>query len=503
MKTKGILIARSRIISLLVILFAFMFIFSGIAYSQDGKFHDVSKLRLPAKMLELVKNKRQVSAQTLGLYRVHEGKILFRVTPDHEVQLMTPDLTEYTPNDVRVKESLQVDPKVMKYQSYYKLLKGIKVVPICLNTVDHRAKQTPIKNQGGRNTCVAHAAMAGLEVGYGSTTLDLSENYAYYKFLGSSTMKVCQDPGLKTIDAGDLMTANKMSAESCWPYVSTLSGLGCPTPSGWPTASCSAIATYQLTSHVKILRNDALTTDEGEYINNPKYLESILCAGYDIVAGFHVAGWPSSAAGIIDVTSGAPIVGGHAMVIVGYNRNGDTSIGGGYFILKNSWGSGKGQNGYVYLSYDYIRTYAKYGFYITGVSISKKPDLTVAITGPKTAKRGQNLGKSITVKLTNKGNIEAKNVVIDIVLSGNNSVPVKFATYSANYSDDVLLKGGRENVASIAAGATINVTLNGTNQIPVNTKPGNYYLGVVADPGNTIAELIEDNNTATTPISIQ
>lgn len=503
MKTSCILKGRSRIVSLLVFLFAFMFIFSGIAYSASDKFHDISKLRLPTKLQELVKNKPRASEQTLKLYRVHQGRYLFQVLPGEEVQLIPPDKMEYTPTKAQIEESLKVAPNVLKYQSYYKIIKRVPPVPICFTTVDHRANQTPIKNQKTRNTCVAHAAMAGLEIGYGSTTLNLSENYAYYKFLGSSPANVCADPGLMTIDAADLMTANKMSEESCWPYVDSLSGLGCPSPSGWPTASCAAVAKYQVTSHKKILRNDSLTTDEGEYINNPKYLESVLCAGHDIVAGFWVAGWPYGATGIIDVTNGASIAGGHAMLIVGYVRTTDPSHGGGYFIIKNSWGTNKGQAGYVYLTYDYIRTYAKYGFYITGVLLPKKPDLTVNILGPATAKPGQNLGKSIKVKLTNKGTVTAKNVVIDLVISSNNTVPVKFAVYNPSYSDDVLLKGGRENVASIAPGATIVVTLNGTNQIPANTKPGKYYLGVVADPGKTIDELNEGNNTATTPITIQ
>ncbi|MCX5844373.1 MAG: hypothetical protein NT022_11645 [Deltaproteobacteria bacterium] len=503
MKTNRILNTRSRIISLLAFLFAFMFIFSGIAYSAGEKFHDISKLRLPTKLQELVKNKPRVSEQTLKLYRMHQGRYLFQVLPGEEVQLISPELMEYTPTKAQIDQSLQVAPNVLKYQSYYKSMKRVTLVPICAATIDHSAKQTPIKDQGSRGTCVAHAAMAGLEVGYGSTALNLSENYAYYKFLGSNPAIVCADPGLKTIDAADLMTVNKMSEESCWPYVGTLSGLGCATPSGWPVGACAAVAKYQVTSHKKIWRLDTLTSDEGEYINNPKYLESILCAGHEIVAGFHVAGWPSGAKGIIDVTSGSPIQGGHAMLIVGYVRTTDPSHGGGYFIIKNSWGTNKGQAGYVYLTYDYIRTYAKYGFYITGVLLPKKPDLTVTISGPATAKPGQNLGKSIKVKLTNKGTVTAKNVVIDLVISSNNTVPVKFAVYNPSYSDDVLLKGGRENVASIAPGATIDVTLNGTNQIPANTKPGKYYLGVVADPGKTIDELNEGNNTATTPITIQ
>ena len=66
--------------------------------------------------------------------------------------------------------------------------------------------------------------------------------------------------------------------------------------------------------------------------------------------------------------SGSPLpsVGGHAMLIVGYDKS-KTTYPEEYFIVKNSWGTSCGQSGYIYLSYDYIRTYAKYGYYITGV----------------------------------------------------------------------------------------------------------------------------------------
>ena len=42
--------------------------------------------------------------------------------------------------------------------------------------------------------------------------------------------------------------------------------------------------------------------------------------------------------------------GAHALAIVGYQL--DTAIsGGGYFILKNSWGPGCGDQGYQYLAF--------------------------------------------------------------------------------------------------------------------------------------------------------
>ncbi|MBM3225347.1 MAG: hypothetical protein FJZ47_16305 [Candidatus Tectomicrobia bacterium] len=52
--------------------------------------------------------------------------------------------------------------------------------------------------------------------------------------------------------------------------------------------------------------------------------------------------------------------GGHAMVIVGYDRLAPLP----YFICKNSWGVSAGRSGYYYLSYDYMRTYAKYGYIV-------------------------------------------------------------------------------------------------------------------------------------------
>ena len=67
---------------------------------------------------------------------------------------------------------------------------------------------------------------------------------------------------------------------------------------------------------------------------------------------------------VIDVKlgpAGQPIfgAGGHAMLIAGYDRRAGHTP---YFIVKNSWDTSYGHNGYLWISYDYIRTYAKYGY---------------------------------------------------------------------------------------------------------------------------------------------
>lgn len=126
----------------------------------------------------------------------------------------------------------------------------------------------------------------------------------------------------------------------------------------------------------------------------------------------------------------------------------------------------------------------------------KPMDLTVKIKRcPKSAKAGQALGSGFQVVATNSGDTAVKNVAVDIVLRSDTSCPspAPYAGYSANYSNGVLLKGGREHV-SLNAGQTLNVKLNGTNTIPADTPSGAYYLCAVIDAGNKVTEADEGNN---------
>ena len=51
---------------------------------------------------------------------------------------------------------------------------------------------------------------------------------------------------------------------------------------------------------------------------------------------------------------GEPTEGGHAWCIVGYQDEASVP-GGGYFIVRNSWGTGWGDRGFAYASNDYAR----------------------------------------------------------------------------------------------------------------------------------------------------
>ena len=75
-----------------------------------------------------------------------------------------------------------------------------------------------------------------------------------------------------------------------------------------------------------------------------------LATGGPILAAFNVdSSWDNAAAnaGNIDVFKPNTVRGGHAICIVGYRAD-------GRFIVRNSWGTGWGVNGFGYLHPDYI-----------------------------------------------------------------------------------------------------------------------------------------------------
>lgn len=135
---------------------------------------------------------------------------------------------------------------------------------------------------------------------------------------------------------------------------------------------------------------------------------------------------------------------------------------------------------------------------------SKAPDLIVtAIDAPATAAPGQSLG---TVKVTAKnigaamapGTAESggsdHGYMIDLVISTDTSVPMGWATYSPNYSEDVLLQGGRiSNTPDLDPSESEALSEGGMN-LQSDVPPGYYHLCARIDPGNKVPESNENNN---------
>lgn len=106
----------------------------------------------------------------------------------------------------------------------------------------------------------------------------------------------------------------------------------------------------------------------------------------------------------------------------------------------------------------------------------------------------------------------------DVVLSSDLRGPSGFAIYSPAWREDVLLRGGRmSRTNDLAPGGEQmfngpNVMLGGPPPrpydylvfpMPTGVRPGAYYVCIVVDPANVVAESNEGNNFSCLPIAIR
>lgn len=305
----------------------------------------------PEDFAASLNNKRFATPEELRAYFIEghqlhvemEGRV-FRLQREDETDSLSPEEIEQA-----AQERLFWDEQNLRPQC-----------PSTPAVIDHRPDQTGIRDQEDRGTCVCFASLACLEAIFQrqGTTLDLSEQYANWLFMQFEGRDQCDD-GMKTTDAASYLSQKGVCEESLYPYEDDAQiNLHCAEQ---PPALVQQQAKYGIGQYVII---DRLGLN-GPSIANTAYLECILSWGHDLVFGIHVAlGQHPDANGVFDLIRdpyGNPLRsrGGHAMLLVGYNRSAPLP----YFIFKNSWGN-TGVSGYYYLSYDYVRYYAKYGYVV-------------------------------------------------------------------------------------------------------------------------------------------
>ncbi len=293
----------------------------------------------------------------LPVLKLKDGKQIALIPVDQKVEL--PDTS-----NAQIAVLLNA---YRKYVSYPKLNpKGLQLI-WAMQHVDHTPCQTTIRDQGSRGTCTAFASTAGVESWlkcHDNQTLDLSEQDAYEITLQQVSGTCATDPGTSTYMTAKFLTDHRICTEADWPYQMNIAGCSDTRP-----AKCSNDEHYGFTSSQLIMGTEFGGTS-GQSANDPSYLESFLYNGYDIVYGLKVAGteWNDGTAetGVVDVQqqngAPAPAYAGHAMLMIGYNSVSR------YFIFKNSWNASHGHSGYFYVSYDYIITYGKYGYAVTGAT---------------------------------------------------------------------------------------------------------------------------------------
>ncbi|PYP87039.1 MAG: cysteine protease [Candidatus Angelobacter sp. Gp1-AA117] len=262
----------------------------------------------------------------------------------------------YVPDIPSVKDYIADTPAVadlMKQTRSARMLSGVAAsasgaaaAPALNPSVDLRQFCSPIEDQGRLGSCTANAA-AGL--------VEYFERRAFGKFVDASRLFIYKttrdllgwtgDTGAYLRSAMEALVLFGTPPERYWPYDITKFDIE-------PSAFLYALGSnYQATKYFRLDPNGAPTT---QVLQN---IKAYLAAGFPSMFGFPVydeymhvpadgkAAFPSAH---------STYYGGHANVAVGYDDN--INIGGqaGALLVRNSWGTGWGLQGYAWLSYKYV-----------------------------------------------------------------------------------------------------------------------------------------------------
>ena len=260
--------------------------------------------------------------------------------------------------------------------------------------VDLRPDQTPIRDQGGRGTCIVHSVVAAMEAALkrSGRDVDLSEDTCmllvkqfYLADIKGKPADTAENQVTGFDGGGAVENMYFLSNGMAIPEESTghPDGYQYKNPFNWDHAhwksqfivdSWNLFPGRTLPSTMRARRYFAISGFQ--QIANPKdpaAIERALQERHEVIWGFPCGGKrPDN--GVWHYAGPAkPADGGHSMLIVGYDR---TNPKAPYFIVKNSWGPTKirGANGFTYIGYDYLK-YGTEAAYVTSVKQVSWPEL--------------------------------------------------------------------------------------------------------------------------------
>jgi len=214
--------------------------------------------------------------------------------------------------------------------------------------VDLRKWCTEVEDQKSSNSCCANAVAGAYEylatkaaIQNGDDVGDISRLFIYFvgrksdlQSQGKGNLKV-KDEGMSIQGAMNALKAKGACLEREWPF--ELSQVN-ETPHD---------QLYEAAMHYKISNGIRIPVDKDS-------MRQCLAEGYPIVFGLKLTQrfFSPGSQGIISTPNlddpKSASHGLHAMLCVGYSDPDEV------FIVRNSWGSGWGHNGYCYIPYDYM-----------------------------------------------------------------------------------------------------------------------------------------------------
>jgi hypothetical protein len=222
--------------------------------------------------------------------------------------------------------------------------------PTVADQVDCLPCMRPVRDQGLRGTCVAHAVTAAFECLLArsrGTPVDLSPQFLYWAAKQNDGQPM--RPGTLIRVAVDRLINDGVCLETEWPYnplvLPTDEAQGPP-----PANAVSAAMSNRASASVAVKRKSSAA------------LRALLDQGIPVPISVPVyAYWTSPNGKVAMPIPGAPLLGGHAVCAAGYLLDA-TAPGGGFIIVKNSWGTARTpaspiRPGYYCLPFDYVDLY--------------------------------------------------------------------------------------------------------------------------------------------------
>jgi hypothetical protein len=267
--------------------------------------------------------------------------------------------------------------------------------------VDLRSKQTPLKNQGGRTTCISFAAIAAIEAAYkraGYGDLDLSEEFLNYFHKSFYLHPKWNDIVRKGNDPPENQLGFTGGGGGVGRLKHSRDGLLIPLEQKMPYRTSSypngtdsrgnIFPSYRDYRRQKQVNGFNLhpanvnpnVYNAGQYYGvrsmveiNPKdtaKIEAVLKKGFEVVWDFSGADrrgsrnntpiWLPKQPGESNIA--------HSMLIVGFDKR-DRDAKKHYFIAKNTWGptTVRGADGFTLVSYGYVKESGTAAAYVTKI----------------------------------------------------------------------------------------------------------------------------------------